>query len=177
MLEKRRVIKSWESEYKKIDPTQLIIDFNTPEGKYSFNIINSKLQSIVESSPLDVYLSTNIDIHKIIIVEDMAKKVIKQLLSDYKNAEIFFESELLEDISSKIFIPEHILLNKDEKEELLKKFNEIELAKIQITDMQSRYYGAKIGDIFKIVRPSITAGRNIFYRRVVNGNWDNLFDV
>ena len=40
MLEKRRVIKSWESEYKKIDPTQLIIDFNTPEGKYSFNIIN-----------------------------------------------------------------------------------------------------------------------------------------
>ena len=68
-------------------------------------------------------------------------------------------------------------LGKDEKEELLKKFNEIELAKIQITDMQSRYYGAKIGDIFKIVRPSITAGRNIFYRRVVNGNWDNLFDV
>ena len=39
----------------------------------------------------------------------------------------------------------------------------------------SRYYGAKIGDIFRIIRPSMTAGKNIFYRRVVKGSLDILF--
>ena len=40
----------------------------------------------------------------------------------------------------------------------------------------SRYYLAKLGDIFRIIRPSITAGKNIFYRRVVPGKIDQLFD-
>jgi len=42
--------------------------------------------------------------------------------------------------------------------------------------MMARYYGAKIGDIFRIVRPSFTAGKNVYYRRVVNGSWDILFE-
>lgn len=175
MLERRKCIKSWEEKYKKIDTSQLIIELKEDDTKYSLNIVNSKIQSIVKNSPLDTYLSSNPEVHKIIITENMTKKVIQQVISDYKNAEIFFESELLEDMPSKVFIPQHILLNKEEKTELLNKFNENELAKIHITDMQSRYYGAKVGDIFKIIRPSITAGMNIFYRKVVNSNWDILF--
>ena len=42
--------------------------------------------------------------------------------------------------------------------------------------MMSRYYNAKVGDIFKIIRPSLTAGKNIFYRKVVLGNINQLFD-
>ena len=83
---------------------------------------------------------------------------------------------MMEDIPSKVFIPEHQLLNKEEREEVLSKFSETELSKIWVTDMMSRYYGAKIGDIFRIIRPSFTAGKNVFYRRVCNGLWDVLFD-
>ena len=40
-----------------------------------------------------------------------------------------------------------------------------------------RYYGGQIGDIFKIIRPSLTAGKNIFYRRVILGNINKLFET
>ena len=52
----------------------------------------------------------------------------KQIISEYKNAEFFFEHEMLEDIPKKVFIPKHQLLDEEEKKELLSKFNENELS-------------------------------------------------
>jgi len=177
MLERREIISSWEEEFKKISASDLQnkTSFELDKYKIGIYLVNAKLTSIVQGHPLDVYLSNNIDIHKIIIAKDVAKKVVKQIVNDYKNAEFFFESEMLEDIPSKIFIPEHKIITGDERDEILNKFNEMELSRIFLTDMMSRYYGAKVGDIFKITRPSFTAGKNIFYRRVVNSSWDILF--
>jgi DNA-directed RNA polymerase I, II, and III subunit RPABC1 len=115
-------------------------------------------------------------VHKIIVAKDVAKKVVKQIVGEYKNAEFFFESDMLEDIPAKVFIPEHQIMNEEEKAELLDKFAEHELGRIFITDIMARYYGAKIGDIFRIVRASFTAGKNVYYRRVINGSWDILFE-
>ncbi len=181
MLERRGLINSWSDEYKKlgddlVTKTTFQIQLND-KTNYSIYLVNAKLSSIVQGTPLDDYLSNNIDIHKIIIARDVAKKVVKQIVGEYKNAEFFFESEMLEDIPSKIFIPEHQLMNSEEKAELLDKFSESELARILLTDVMARYYGAKIGDIFRIIRPSFTAGKNVFYRRVVNGSWDILFET
>ncbi len=178
MLECRGTISSWEDEIKKINVSDFQNKSNFEFDKYKIGIylVNAKLTSIVQGHPLDVYLSNNIDIHKIIIAKEVAKKVVKQIVNDYKNAEFFFESEMLEDIPSKIFIPKHEIIVGDERVEILEKFSENELARIFLTDMMSRYYGAKVGDIFKITRPSFTAGKNIFYRRVINSSWDILFE-
>jgi DNA-directed RNA polymerase I, II, and III subunit RPABC1 len=180
MLERRNMIKSWKTVYSKLPDDftskssfELEMDNKSKVGIY---MVNAKLSSIVMKTPLDDYLSNNIEVHKIIICKDVAKKVVKQIITEYSNAEFFFESEFMEDIPSKVFIPKHELLNGEEKTELLSKFSETELSKILVTDMMSRYYGAKIGDIFRIIRPSFTAGMNIFYRRVVNGTLDVLFD-
>jgi len=179
MLERRGLIISWSNEYKKLSndlDTKSIFQIQlTDKTNYSIYLVNAKLSSIVQGTPLDEYLSNNIDIHKIIIARDVAKKTVKQIVGEYKNAEFFFESEMLEDIPSKVFIPEHQLMNSEEKAELLDKFSESELSRIFLTDIMARYYGAKIGDIFRIIRPSFTAGKNVFYRRVVNGSWDILF--
>lgn len=178
MLERRLIIKSWEDEIKNFTPEDFQNKSNFELGKVKIEIylVNAKLTSIVQGHPLDVYLSNNINIHKIIIANDVAKKVVKQIVNEYKNAEFFFESEMLEDIPSKLFIPKHEIIIDDERKEILNKFSENELAHIKLTDMMSRYHGAKIGDIFKITRPSFTAGKNIFYRRVVNSSWDILFE-
>jgi len=154
-----------------------IVEFKDDNNKkISINLSNIKLSSIVQGSPIDEYLRNNLDVHKIIVMKEPAKKVVKQVMNDYPNAEIFFEFEMMEDIPAKIFIPEHQVLTEEEKNNLLETFKENELAKINDTDIMSRYYLAKFGDIFRIIRPSITAGKNIFYRRVVVGNLNQLFD-
>ncbi len=181
MMERRKVIKSWSDEYKKLGNdigNKSMFEIQVADkSTYGIYLVNAKLTSIVQGTPLDEYLSNNIDIHKIIVARDVAKKVVKQIVSEYKNAEFFFETEMLEDIPAKSFIPEHQVLSDEEKTELLSKFSESELARILVTDMMSRYYAVKIGDIFRIIRPSFTAGKNVFYRRVVNGSWDVLFEA
>lgn len=154
-----------------------VVEFkDNNNNKISVNLSNAKLSSIVQGSPLDDYLRNNLDVHKIVIMREPSKKVVKQIMTEYPNAEIFFEFEMMEDIPSKIFIPEHQLLTEEEKTNILDTFKETELAKINDTDIMSRYYQAKFGDIFRIIRPSITAGKNIFYRRVVIGKIDQLFE-
>jgi DNA-directed RNA polymerase subunit H (RpoH/RPB5) len=170
MLERRGLIKSSEDILKKLDLTSEIIKFD----KTSIYILEAKITSVNSNSSLSSYLSTNLDHHKIIILDEINKKLISQILSN-KNTEFFLKHEMMIDIESVIFVPKHILLNDDEKKEYLTKFNDTDLSKIFNTDIMSRYYGAKVGDIFKIIRPSITAGKNIFFRKVINGSWDVLF--
>lgn len=154
-----------------------IIEFKTSDDKkVSIHHFTGKIASIVQGSPLDDYLKNFVDVHKIVIMKEPTKRTAKQITSEYPNAEFFFEYEMMEDIPSKMFIPEHTLLSEDEKKAFLEIFKENELAKINDTDMMSRYYAAKVGDIFKITRPSLTAGKNIFYRKVVPGNLNQLFD-
>lgn len=179
LLERREIINSWETEYKKLTDDldtktsfEVLLSDKTKCGIY---IVNAKLTTIVSGTPLDQYLSNNIDIHKIIVIKEVLKKVVKQIMHEYKNAEFFFESEMLEDIPSKDIIPKHEIMKTDEKKELLTKYSEAELSRILSTDIMCRYYGGKVGDIFKITRPSYTAGYSIFYRKVVVGSLDLLF--
>ncbi len=171
MLERRKLITNSDKTYDEIDFSNnnqdtFKIKLNNNEI-WEIHFVNAKILSISQGTPLDDYLSNNIDIHKIIVIKQIAKKTAKQLMYDYVNVEFFIEHELMEDIPSKIFIPEHQVLTKDQKEELLSKFPESNLSKILITDIMSRYYGTKVGDIFRIVRSSMVAGKNIYYRRVV----------
>lgn len=178
MLERRELV-NYEEVFEKIFNdinNKASIDFILKDKtKCSIYIVNAKVTSIIQGTPIDDYLSNNLDMHKIVIIKDSSKKAVKQILTDYMNTEFFFEHEMLEDIPSKVFIPKHQLLNKDEIKELFTKFNENELSIIFNTDMMARYYNAKVGDVFRIIRPSITSGNSIFYRKVHNGSIDVLF--
>jgi len=179
MLKRRSIIDDDEKTFTEISEDitkKAIIEFKVKDNsKYSIYFVNEKLSSIAQGTTIDEYLSSNLEIHKIIILKDAAKKVLKQILTEYKNTEFFFEHEMLEDIPLKSFIPVHQILNEDEKKELLNKFSENELSVILNTDMMARYYNAKIGDIFKIIRPSLSSGTSIFYRRVNHGSLDMIY--
>jgi len=73
------------------------------------------------------------------------------------------------DIREHNLVPKHIVLNEQEKEELLKKYgiNIRQLPRILVTDPVVKLLNAKVGDVIKIIRKSETAGETVYYRVVV----------
>jgi DNA-directed RNA polymerase subunit H (RpoH/RPB5) len=68
-------------------------------------------------------------------------------------------------------VPLHILLTEDEKSKYFAEFNHHprEMKKILVNDPVARFYGAKVGDLFKIIRSSITSGKEVDFRMVIPG--------
>jgi len=66
------------------------------------------------------------------------------------------------------YVPKHILLSKEEEDEVLEKYNtsKNKLPKILRTDPIARYYGMKNDQICKIIRKSPEVGEYIYYRLV-----------
>ena len=179
MLHRRKVIISYETFYNELKDTikDNIFRIILPnKEEYNIYILIGKINNISQNTAIHSYLSKNIDIKKIILGKFDSNKPIKQIVNDFKNAEFFFEEEMMEDIPSKVFIPEHVLLDKEEKAELLSVYTKDSLPKILINDVMARYYNASVGDIFKIIRPSNDSGYSIYYRRVISVGNNNCLN-
>ena len=68
-------------------------------------------------------------------------------------------------------------LTDTEEQEILENYqlDKLDLPHMYVSDPVSRYYDLKLGQIVKIIRPSITAINSHYYRRVVPGNIETMF--
>ena len=177
MLWRRNLISNYKSILSKTTEITSNKEIKVKLDDSSFAsiyIVNGKVTSISNNSPIDEYLKDT-NILKILVIEDPSKRVFKQVIEDYPNTNIFFFHEFMEDIPSKDIIPQHNLLTDEEKNELLTNFKNNNLKRIFTTDMMSRYFNAKVDDIFRIERLNITSGKGVDYRVVVQGKLDLLF--
>ena len=73
------------------------------------------------------------------------------------------------DITKHEFVPQHIKLNDEEAEEILRKFNisKKQLPRILKEDPAIEKLDLKKGDIIKIIRKSPTMGESEFYRVLI----------
>ena len=74
--------------------------------------------------------------------------------------EIFYIDELVFNVTKHHYVPSHVLLNEKEAEIIYDSYGK-NLPLIDKSDIIVRYYGGKIGNIFKIIRPN-----NLYYRKV-----------
>ncbi len=74
------------------------------------------------------------------------------------------------DVLTHELVPDHILLTEEETQELLKKYSITrgQLPKIKSSDVVVKQIGAKPGDVLKIIRKSLTAGKAVAYRLVID---------
>jgi DNA-directed RNA polymerase subunit H len=163
--------KSDDYEYKiKLDETKPYYSKDTKE--LVLKIYNQKVTGLAKGSILDEFIRKNIAKPKIIVVQDITSKVEDQIIHKFQNTEIFVEKNLLIDLVTHIYVPKHELLTPEEGEIILEEYymNKRTIPKILTADPISKYFNAKIGDVFRIIRPSEITGESVFYRRVYKGN-------
>jgi len=107
--------------------------------------------------------------YKFVIVDNIAQKAANQIM-DYKNTELFYGVELQINLIDHILVPKHHKLSPVEIEqlEIAYQFDKKNAKRMCIDDPVAKYYRAQIGDVFRIERPSTSAGYIIDYRCVVN---------
>lgn len=143
------------------DPTDLMFVFFPEEEKVGIKTIKQYCTRMQEE---------NIS-KAIVVVQTGMTPSAKQALVDMAPKymlEQFLETELLVNVTEHELVPEHVVLTVDEKAELLGRYKlkEHQLPRIQQGDTIARYFGLKRGQIIKIIRPSVTAGRYVTYRIV-----------
>lgn len=132
---------------------QLIVLFYT--GKFGIREVNELINSLKKRKLNNVIL---------VVEEKLTSFGLKALKNSEINYEIFLRKHLIFNITKHTLVPKHILLNKDEKNKLLKTLQckLHQLPKILKTDPISKYFNALTGQVFKIYRKN-----EIYYRVVV----------
>ena len=81
--------------------------------------------------------------------------------------QIFDMSKLIINIMEHEYVPEHIIIKEDEKQQLLERFDIATFSQLPIilkSDPVAKFIGMRRGDICKIIRPSETSGKYEIYR-------------
>ena len=81
--------------------------------------------------------------------------------------QIFNIESLMFNITNHILVPKHTIISEEEKINILQKYNLQNYSQLPLIlklDPVSKFLGGKKGDIFKITKPSETAGEYINYR-------------
>lgn len=130
------------------------------------NFGKNEFKNIVNTIQKDI----NPDVSILIIIREPENSAVKNELmkAQYKNVELFLQKRLTFNITKHESVPKHILLTDEEIEEIEKKYNcsKTMFPKMYRDDPVAKYYGAKNGDMFKIIRKSYSVGQTIAYRIV-----------
>lgn len=156
------------------------INYNNNEifnDEYAIKIFTSKINNFKKNG-LQSFHSFHENKKIIFIIESISLKLYTEILQSHNNIEIFLIEELFHNLTDNVLQPKYELLTNEEKSILNKNYdihNENLIPKIKKSDIIVRFFNAKINDILKITRFDNYYGKDIYYRIVVDSNYDDIF--
>lgn len=146
-------------------------NYNTeiPNKKIYIKIFDYKISSINKSSPIGEFISKYDKDYKFIIVQDINSRSEDVVESYQTPVEIFKFNKLQSDITEHDLVPQHIVLTKEEGEQVLESYRarKRDMPLIRSNDPVAKYFNMKPGEIVKIIRPSPVTAEAIAYRLVI----------
>ena len=188
MLTNRKLLdeKNLDDNIKKIqsiDSDDLVytIKLDYPEIYYPnsdstknmyVKLLSQKVTGVSKSSNIGEFITIHKNHPKILVVTSITTTANDTIRNDYPFSEVFLEKDLMIDKVKHISVPHHELLSDEDTKKVLDEYlvKKREMPKMFVTDPIARYYNAKVGQIFKITRPSETSGLAPYHRLVVKGN-------
>ena len=156
------------------DNIDMYIDDGNKKIYVHFNInLNKKFgkSDLVETLKKVVGTYKDENINLILLLREKENSTVTKELErkQYENVEIFLKKNMMFNITHHRYVPNHIVLNDEEIEETVLKFNtpKIKFPKILKSDPVARYFALKSGMMFKILRKSPEVCESISYRYCV----------
>jgi DNA-directed RNA polymerase I, II, and III subunit RPABC1 len=144
-----------------VNPTLIVIKLGDAKvGINSVKNISSYMENYDVNHAIVLY-NNNITV--------FAKNEIKSLQKEGKEIELFLYTELIYNITKHMLVPRHILMTNEEKKVIMKKYKvtDQQVPQVLRTDPVARYFNAKPGQMFKIIRDSNITYKSISYRVVI----------
>tara|TARA_Y100000813_G_C24136758_1_gene340327 strand:- start:189 stop:773 length:585 start_codon:yes stop_codon:yes gene_type:complete len=171
--------KDFEKNYKILQDQlteERIFKISSNNNECHIMMIKGKISTIKKIQGLDSFLLSSKGKNRIFIGDQISQKAYKQFV-ELKNTEVFFEHELMMNLIEHELQPKFELLTPEEKLTKMNDYNlnDRNLARMFSTDPVARYFNAKHGDVFRIIRPSVYTGYGYHYRLVIESPVSNLF--
>jgi len=167
-----KILSDFKMNHINDDTYHIIIE--TPHkddsNEYRIHLLtDQKILSGTKTSFIGDYIYKNTSVHKIIVVLDITQRAQQMIQMNFPLIEIFLKRELMINIVDHIYVPKHILLSNEDSEKVISEYgvHKKDLPRILVSDPISHYYWAKVGQIFRIIRPSEMTGSSVYYRIVV----------
>ena len=168
----KQLLKDREYELdSELEHKSVAVHSKTHEKLTIIFIYEQKLGIQVVKVIENILIDTHVN-HAIVVYENSitpcAKSGILSLINDGDgyNIEMFTSLELMYNVNNHHLVPKHTILDADEKKEVLQffKVTDKRLPYIMQSDPIARYFGAKVGTMFRIDRDEF---QSVPYYRVV----------
>lgn len=136
--------------------------------KYSVKIVTRKL-STIKVEDITSFLNTYAQYNKLIVFTYLIPKVVSSLLM-YPNLELHKFDDLLVDHSQYVLSQQTEVLSQEDGDKVMEEyyFTNTTISQIKISDIVSRFYNLKPGQIIKTTMVSPETGLSVKYRKCVN---------
>lgn len=153
-------------------------DYDLQNKDYFIKIFTTKVTNFKKSGLQNLY-NTNKDKNIIFIIDSISSKLYSEIIESYSNIEIFLITDIIHNPFNNVLQSKYELLSLEEIKQLRNDYNIYNsklFPKIKKSDIITRCFNAKVDDIFKITRFNPLFGKDIYYRVVVNSNYDDMFN-